>query len=76
MHGFSRDNTWGLQLNSSTNISIDGTETVDGVTEGVDNSSKEALTDGNIDDRSGSLDDIAFLDLSVQKRNPLSFHLM
>ena len=43
--------------------------TVDGVTEGVNNSSEETLTDGDIDDRSSSLDDIAFLNFSAHGGN-------
>jgi len=65
VHGFSGNNSWGLQLDSGTQVGVDGTSTVDGVTEGVDNSSEETLTDGDIDDRSGSLDDITFLDFSI-----------
>jgi hypothetical protein len=43
----------------------DGTHSVDRVTEGVDDSAEHALADGNIDNGSGSLDDITFLDFSV-----------
>lgn len=65
VHGFSGDNTWGLQLDSGTLVGGDGTLAIDSVTERVDNSAEHALTDGNIDDRAGSLDDIAFLNLSA-----------
>lgn len=71
LHGlvyrFSRDNAWCFQLDSGTLVSNHGALSVDGVAEGVDNSSKHAITDGHIDDRSGSLDDIAFLDLSARQ---------
>ena len=65
VHGFSRDNAWCLQLDSGTLVSGDGALSVDGVTEGVHDSSEHGLTDGHINDRAGSLDDITFLDLSV-----------
>jgi len=67
--GLSRDNSWGLELDSGTQVSLDGSMTVDGVTEGVNNSSEETLTDGDIDDRSSSLDDIAFLNFSAHGGN-------
>ena len=65
MHGFSGDNAWGLQLDSGTLVSADGTLAIDGVTEGVDDSTEHALTDGDINDGAGSLHDITFLDLSA-----------
>ncbi len=65
VHGFSGDNAWGLQLDSGTLVSADGALTIDGVTEGVDDSAKHALTDGHVNDRAGSLHDITFLDLSA-----------
>jgi len=46
-------------------VAVDGTHSVDRVTEGVDDSAEQALADGNINDGSGSLDDITFLDFSV-----------
>jgi hypothetical protein len=67
VHGFSWDDTWGLQLDSGTLSGVDGTHSVDRVTEGVDDSAEQALADGNINDGSGSLDDISFLDFSVSK---------
>ena len=74
MHGFSRDNTWCLQLDSGTFVSDDGALAIDGVSEGVDNTAEKTLTDGHIDDRAGSLDDITFLDLSTHaQRNKLGY---
>lgn len=65
VHGFSGDNAWGLQLDSGTLVSADGTLAIDGVTEGVDDSAEHALADGDINDGAGSLHDITFLDLSA-----------
>jgi hypothetical protein len=66
VHGFPGDNAGGFQLDSGALGGVDGAVAVDGVAEGVDDSAEEALTDGNIDDGTGSLDDIAFLDLSAR----------
>ena len=67
VHGLSGDNTWCFQLDSGTFVGLDGAFAIDGVTERVDDSSEHALTDGHIDDGSGSLDDITFLDLSIRE---------
>jgi len=66
VHGFPRDNARRLQLNSGTLGGVDGTLTVDRVTERVDDAAEKFVTDGHIDDRAGPLDDIAFLDLSTR----------
>ena len=66
MDRLSRDNTWRFQLDSCTLIGQHGALSVDSVTEGVHDSAEHALTDGHIDERSGSLDDVAFLNLSAQ----------
>jgi hypothetical protein len=50
VHGFSGDNTWGLQLNSKW----------------VENTSEESFTNGDVDDGTSSLDDIAFLNFSIK----------
>jgi hypothetical protein len=63
--GLSGDNAGGLELNSLAEIALDGAVTIDGVAEGVDNTSEHALTDGDINDRTSSLDNITFLDLSI-----------
>ena len=65
MDGLSRDDTWSFQLNSLTHVGVNGTMSIDGVTESIDNSAEKGITDGYIDNRSCSLDDISFLNLSV-----------
>jgi hypothetical protein len=67
VHGFSGDNAWGLQLNSLTLVRFDGAMAINGFTEWVKNTSEESFTDGDIDDGTSSLDDIAFLNFSVEK---------
>lgn len=64
MDGLSGDDTRGLELDSLAEIALDGAVAIDGVAEGVDNTTEHALTDGDIDDRTCSLDNITFLDLS------------
>jgi len=63
--GFSGDNSGGLELNSLSLGGINGTESIDGNTEGIDDSTEESMTDRDIDNSSGSLDDISFLDFSI-----------
>ena len=65
VHGLSWDDAWGLQLNSGTFVGVDGTLSIDGVSERVNDSAEQAVADRDIDDRASSLDDIALLDLSV-----------
>jgi hypothetical protein len=63
--GLSGDNAGSLEFDSLSHVALDGALTVDGVTEGVNNSAEHALTDGDIDDGTSSLDNITFLDLSI-----------
>ena len=68
VHGLPGDNAWSLQFDSGTLVGHNGASSIDGVTERINDSAEHALTDGHIDDGSGSLDDIAFLDFSVQSQ--------
>ena len=63
--GLSGDNSGGLELNSLSLGGLDGTKSINGNTKGVDDSSEESMTDWDIDNGSGSLDDISFLDFSI-----------
>ena len=65
VHGLSGDDAGSLELNTLTVVAADGAEAIDGVTERVDDTAEQALTNGDIDDGAGSLDDIALLDLSI-----------
>ena len=65
VHGLARDNTGSLELNSLSLVGDDGTLTVDGLTESIDDTAEHAGTDGNVDDRTGSLDNISFLNFSI-----------
>lgn len=65
VHGLSGDNAGSLELDSLSHVGLDGSVAVDGVTEGVHDSAEHALTDGDIDDGAGSLNDISLLDLSI-----------
>jgi hypothetical protein len=65
VHGFSWDNTWGLELNSLSSVALDWAETIDSVTEWVNDSTEHTKTNWNIDDGSSSLDDITLLDFSI-----------
>ena len=65
MYRLSRDDTGGLELDSLSLIGEDGTLTVDGVAESVDNAAEHTVTDGDVDDGTGSLDNISFLNFSI-----------
>jgi hypothetical protein len=65
----SGNDTWGLELDSLAEVALNGSLTVDGVTESVDDTAEHALSDGDIDDRTSSLDNITFLDLSKSNVN-------
>lgn len=62
--GLSGDDTRGLQLDSLSLVRQDGTFTINGVAEGVDDTAEHAGTDWDIDDGAGSLHNISFLNFS------------
>jgi len=64
VHGLSGDNAGRLQLNSLSLIRLDGTFAIDGVAKGVDDTAEHGGTDWDIDDGTGSLHNISFLDFS------------
>jgi hypothetical protein len=47
--GTTGQDTGGLELSTALLGSLDGTLSIDGVAEGVDNTSEKSLTDGNVD---------------------------
>lgn len=67
--GLSGNNTGSLDFNSGSLGGLEGTETVDRVTEGVQDSSAHSITNGDIDDGTSSLDDITFLNISIVTQN-------
>lgn len=65
MHRLSWDNTWGLQLDSLSLVRQDGAFAINGVAEGVDDTTEHAGTDWHVDDGAGSLHNISFLNFSI-----------
>ena len=65
VHGLARDNAGGLGLNSLSLVGDNGTLAVDGLTESIDDTAEHAGADGNVDDGTGSLDNISFLNFSI-----------
>jgi len=65
VHGLSWDNAWSLQLNSLSVARVDGSLSVDLVSKRIDDTAEHAVSNWHIDNGSGSLDDITFLDLSI-----------
>merc|ERR1719337_360323 len=63
--GFSGNNTWGFDVNSSSFFGVNWAFAVDGVTEWINDSSEEFWSDWDVDDSTGSSDDITFFDFSI-----------
>ena len=57
--------TGSLKIDLSSELGVDGSKTIEGVSEGIDSSAKEFGSDGDIDDSTGSLDGVTFLDKSI-----------
>ncbi len=58
-----------LDVDAATFSSNDRAFAVDWVAESIDNTAEQAWTDWNVDDRAGTLDDVAFLDVTVSTKN-------
>jgi len=65
VHRLTRDNTRSLELNTLALVATDGTEAIDGVTERIDDTAEHAISNRHVDNRTGSLDDVTLLDLSI-----------
>ena len=65
VHGLSWDDTWSLELNSLSLVRLDWTKTINWSTEWINDSTEHTVTDWDIDDGTGSLNDISLLDLSI-----------
>ena len=68
VHRLSWDNTWRFQLNSLAHIAVDRSLSVDSISEGIDDSSENTLSNGHINNCSCSFDDISFLDISENNK--------
>jgi hypothetical protein len=58
-------NTGGLDLGTDLLSGLNGTLAINGITEGIDDTTKHGRTDGNVDNRTSTLDSLTFLDESV-----------
>lgn len=65
VHRLSWDNTWCLELNSLSLITLNWALTVNWVTKSIDDSAEKAISDWHIDNGASSLDNISLLDLSI-----------
>ena len=63
--GTTGKNTGGLEGGTATERSVDGTLSVNGVTESVDDTTEKFRADRNIDNLAGTLDGIALLDSTI-----------
>ena len=65
MHRFARDDARRLDLDQAALVRCDGTLAVDGLAQGIDHATQQALAHRHVDDGTGPLDQIAFLDGAV-----------
>jgi len=63
--GLSWDDTWGSDFNELSLGGLDGSLSIDGVSEWVKYSSDHFITDGDVNDGTSSSDDISFSDFSI-----------
>jgi hypothetical protein len=64
--GAAGQNTGGLELSTAALSGLEGTLSIDGVTESVNDTSEKSLADGNVDNLSGTLDGLTLLDETVR----------
>lgn len=69
MNGSSGQDTRSLQLSLRSTDRVDGTLSVNGVSESVNDSAQKTRSDGNIDNLTSSLDSVSFLDQSIVTEN-------
>jgi len=62
-------NTGSLDLDTGTANAVKRTLTVDGVTEGIDNTTEKTGTDRNVDNGTSTLDSVTFLDQTIVTEN-------
>ena len=65
LDGLSGNDTRSLDTNTLSCFFIEGSSTINGITQSVNDTAKELRTDRNIDNSSGTFDDISFLDKFV-----------
>lgn len=66
LHRLAHRHTWddagGFDADTETILGVDGTLAVDGVTQSIDNTAEQFITDWDVDNGTGTLDNIALLD--------------
>jgi hypothetical protein len=65
MHWFSGYDTRGFQFNSLSVFWLDGAKTIDGITQSIYNTTEHFFSNRYINNRSSSLHNITFLDISI-----------
>jgi hypothetical protein len=63
--GLTGENTGSLELSTASLGGLEGTLAIDGVTEGVNDTAEKLHTDGNVDNLTGTLDDLTLLDETI-----------
>ena len=65
MNRLARDDARRLDVDAATFLGLDRTLAVDRIAESIDNAAEQFRTDRNVHDCAGTLDDVAFLDVTV-----------
>lgn len=60
-----RNDTRGFGTNTEPQLVVKGAFTVNGISQGVDNTPQQLFTDGDVNDGTGTFDNVSFLDVSV-----------
>jgi hypothetical protein len=64
-NGVTGQNTGSLDLDTGTANAVERTLTINGVTKGIDNTTKKTGTDGNVNNSTSTLDGITFLNQTI-----------
>ena len=63
--GLSGDDTRSFDADTLSGCATNGSSTINGVTQSINDTSKKLRTDGDVDNGTGTLDNISFLDQFV-----------
>ena len=75
-HGLSGDDAGSLDFDSFSFVALDGTKTINGISQSIKDTTQHFLSDGDVDDGTGSGDGVSFLNLSEWRQEYLSFPKM
>mmetsp|Transcript_24779 Transcript_24779/g.45972 ORF Transcript_24779/g.45972 Transcript_24779/m.45972 type:complete len:512 (+) Transcript_24779:271-1806(+) len=68
-HGLTRDDSGGLNLRTGSLAVIEGGTSIDGLTDTVHDTSEELVTNGNVDNGTGTLDSVSLKNVTIITKN-------